>query len=133
MAQAVERIDPPGRTVTGAGGGRTKNRRPDREYILANPHDDQFGCLALEDDGWAYIIAGSDKETVTGGREIEGKKIAFRGQVLMWRSKATQDAFLAEKAKFATRHELAKQQPGGIDGVKSSDGTLADNLTVPKE
>lgn len=133
MATAVERVDPPGRTLTGANAGRVKNRRPDREYLFANPNDDLMGASVMEDEGWKYIIAGSDRETATGAREIEGKKIAFRGQVLMWRPKAEQDAFLAGKVAVVKRHEVAKQQPGGIDGVKSADDTLATNLTPPKE
>jgi hypothetical protein len=125
---AIERVDPQGRTLTGANAARIKARKPDREYVFANPHDDLLGAPALEDSGWSYIIAGSDKETVVGGREIDGKKLAYRGQVLMWRPKAYQEAFLAEKAQFAKRHELAKQQPGGIDGITSVDGTKAQNI-----
>ena len=128
MAQAVERVDPPTRTLTGASGGKIKNARPDRAYQFGNPHDDQFGCDAMENDGWRYIIVGSDKETCVGGKEIDGKKIAWRGQVLMWRPKADQDAFLAEKALYGERHEAAKRQPGGIDGVKSADGTPAEEI-----
>ena len=51
----------------------------------------------------------------------------------MWRPKAEQEAFLLAKAAFAKSHERAKVQQGGIDGVKSADGTLATNLTPPKE
>jgi hypothetical protein len=128
MATAVERVDPQGRSLTGSNAGRIKGRRPDRAYVIANPHDDMLGAPALEDEGWSYIIAGSDKETIVGGKEIEGKKIAYRGQVLMYRPKAEQDAFLVEKAAFAIRHELAKQQPGGIDGITSVDGTKAQDI-----
>jgi hypothetical protein len=133
MATAVERIDPPGRTLTGSGAARIKNRKPDREYVFANPHDDLLGCSALEDEGWSYIISGTDKETATGAREIDGKKLAYKGQILMWRPKAEQEAFLLAKAAFAKSHERAKVQQGGIDGVKSADGSLATNLTPPKE
>jgi hypothetical protein len=132
MGQALERVDPTQRTLTGANAGRVKNRNPDREYALANQTDDMFGYDALLDEGWKPVISGSDKETVTGGRKIEGDKIAWRGQVLMWRPRKDHEAFLAEKAQFHARLEAKKQQPGGPDGVTDPKGNAAEQFAQGK-
>lgn len=132
MAQALERTDPQSRSLTGANVGKVKGRNPDREYALANPTDDMFGADALENDGWKYIVAGSDKETVTGGRVIEGNKIAWRGQVLMWRPKKDQEEYEKEKASYHARLEQRKQAPGGADGVRDAKGNPAEQFTPGK-
>ena len=60
MGQALDRVDPTQRTLTGARFGRIKNRHPDREYALANQTDDMFGADALADDGWEWTDGGED-------------------------------------------------------------------------
>lgn len=132
MGQALERTDPSPRSLTGASAGKVKNRMPDREYALANPTDDMFGAESLENDGWKYIIADSDKETVVGGRVIEGKKIAWRGQVLMWRPAKDQAAFEKGKASYHASLEARKQQPGGSDGITDAKGNPAEQFTPGK-
>ena len=131
MGQALERVDPSPRTLTGAHMGRVKNRHPDREYVLANLTDDMFGADAMENEGWKYIVVGSDKESVTGGKVV-GDKIVWRGQALMWRPRKEQEAFMAEKAQFHTRLNERKQQKGGPDGIATSSGAFAEQFTPGK-
>lgn len=133
MAQALERVDPEPRSLTGASAGKVKNRLPDREYALANMTDDMFGAEALENDGWKYIISGSDKETVVGGRVIEGNKIAWRGQALMWRSKKAQEEHDKAKGGYTDLFLKRKQAPGGNDGVIGADGTPAEQFNPSKK
>jgi hypothetical protein len=131
MGQALERVDPSPRTLTGAHAGRIKNKRPDREYLLANMSDDMFGADACENDGWKYIVVGSDKETVTGGKVV-GDKIAWRGQVLMWRPSEVQKAYLEEKAAFHAKLQRRKKEAGGPDGITTPDGNPATQFTPGK-
>lgn len=102
--QHIERVDPePRLEVTQL--GTVRNPAPDRVYMVANPNEPMFGVDACESQGWTPLIWGKDKEKVQGGRrEVQGDRVTVQGQVVMWRPKAEQERYLAQK------HAYAKQQ-----------------------
>lgn len=95
--QQIERVDPAPRSLTGAFQGRVKNPSSDRVYLLANPNDDACGLSAMLDEGWQPLIWGKCNEKVTGAKEGPNSFVVVKGQVVLWRPKADQDAYLAQK------------------------------------
>lgn len=122
--QQIERVDPAPRSVSKAFMGRVTNPDPGRAYMLANPNEDMFGVAACENDGWKPLIWGKCSEKVTGARkENGGDRMSVNGQIVMWRPKAEQDAYLAEKHAYAKQQAVAPNRNETIvidgDGKKS--------------
>lgn len=107
-------------------GGTVRDARPDRRYMYANPVDQTMGLDFMLDTGWHKVNAKSDKERAQLGRvEPDGETVTYRGQVLIWIDAEEFEARDIDRASFAIRHEKAKKQPGGPDGVRGADKRLA--------
>lgn len=119
--QQLERVDPHPRSVSRAFLGRIVNPDPNRAYLLANPNEDSFGYAASEADGWKPLIEGC-KERVTGARLAPDgtKRLMVQGQIVMWRPKSEQDAYLDSKHAFAAAMdaEARKETTIVVDGDK---------------
>ena len=125
-----ERNDPESRPYDPMRAGTVRNKREDREYVLANPNDDIFGLARHIDDGWKEINHRTDRERVYSGREEGNGRVSFQGQVLLWIEKQKhQDRLDAAQAVVKARESKARG-PGGIDSVIDATGKpaqLADN------
>ncbi len=118
--QQIERVDPEPRLEIQQLGTVT-NPAPDRVYMLANPNEPMFGYDAMESIGWKPLIKGC-KEKVQGARLAPDGTDRFmvQGQIVMWRPKAEQERYLAQKHAYA-RQQLAapnRNETVVIDGNK---------------
>jgi hypothetical protein len=126
--QAESRKDPKPRRRGRGQDGQVKNRQPDRAYIMANPAESRFGLAKKLEEGWTKVNhKGGDKERVFCGKLEENGDVTFEGQVLLWISKDEHEAMLADAHDIVVARDAQAKQPGGIDGVRSADGRLAQN------
>ena len=120
--QAIERVDPEPRSVSRVFLGQVTNPDQGRAYMLANPNEDMFGYAACEAEGWKPLMKGC-REKVNGARiAADGsERLQVQGQIVMWRPKAEQDAYLASKHGYAAQQSADMKRYKEnivIDGVK---------------
>jgi len=133
MAQqpTVERADPRTRRAAPGQSGQLKNGKPDKQYKLANPNDDIHGLQFHLDTGWEKLFVDPkdrNGERVVGGRVHPDGMISFGGQILIWLPKEEWEAREAEKKSVLMARESKRKAPGGIDSVRSADGTPAKQM-----
>lgn len=116
--QQLERVDPRPRSVSRAFLGRVVNPDENRVYCLANPNEDAFGYAAMEADGWQPLVKGC-KEKVTGARVAPDgtNRFMVQGQIVMWRPKAEQDAYLDSKHGFAAAMDAEARRQNTVEVV----------------
>ena len=128
QAAEAPRKDPrPRRRIPGMS-GTVKERRPDREYVFANPNDHLFGLSRHIDDGWTKINKDRDKERAYAGRVEENGDVSFEGQILLWIDKAEYQEMLDDAQAIVKARDAKAKRPGGIDSVVGVNGKLAADI-----
>ena len=92
------RTDPPSRApALLQNGARVVNKDRGRRYVLANPADDDTGCLKYEQLGYRYELGTAHGVRIANGRDTErGKNVEYHGAFLMSISCEEYDLRMAE-------------------------------------
>lgn len=131
-----KRHDPPSRPVDGDinTAAWLTNTDPKRVYCLANPNDADCGVMHMRMLGWTVELARKDGPQIIGGDvSTDGTALQLRGSYVMSRPVEAHLAALREGWAVADQRARAIGQPGGIDGVRSADGKLAQFASDPSE
>lgn len=131
-----KRHDPPSRPVDGDINSQAwlTNQDPTRVYCLADPNDAYCGVQHLRRLGWVVELARADGPQVAGGDVVtDGSALQMAGLCVMSRPLEKHQEYLRQGYAVADQRAKAIGQPGGVDGIRSVEGRLAQFASDPSE
>ena len=110
------------------------HKDPTRVYCLADPNDVYCGVQHLRRLGWEVEHARPDGPRIVGGDvSTDGSALQNAGLYVMSRPLEKHVEYLRQGWAVADQRAKAIGQPGGIDGVRSVEGRLAQFASDPSE